>query len=305
MKKIMTKKRFIEYLWISWGVIVLDIAFYFFLNPKNLVFGGMMGVATLLEPILLKVANWFTASIFLFIANGICLILGAILLGKDFFIKTIYATLLSPAFLLLLEQTCNKEFFTGRITTAGEYAIPVLVGGLLSGYGIGVAVKNNGSTGGMDVIQKCMSKYLHIPYSKTMYLTDWVIVILSGIVIKGGFYYDIEMVVYGSLGILLTSILVDKIVLNARSRRTAYIITSKPIEMRDMLYEKISRGVTFSKVEGGYTGEEKMMVICTMEKSEAYRLTEFIKEVDPDSFSFITSCKEVVGEYADNRRHLW
>lgn len=305
MSKYINKKRLWQYVQISLGVILLNLGFYFFLNPSKLVLGGMMGIATLLEPIFLSIGSWFTASIFLYIVNIICLIVGGVLLGKDFFIKTIYASLFSPTVLLVLERAFNPEYFTSHLSLSGTYFIPLLCGGLLTGFGIGLAIKNNGSTGGMDVIQKCMSKYLHVPYSKTMYLTDWVVVIVSGLTFTSGFYYNLEMVIYGSLGILLTSILVDKIVLNARSRRTAYIITSKPIEVRDMLYTKISRGVTFSNVEGGYTGEEKVMVICTMEKSEAYRLTDYVKEVDPIAFTFITACSEVVGEYSEKKKRLW
>lgn len=296
-KKQFLKKRLFQYIQISIGVILLDLGFYFFLDPAKLVTGGMLGLAIILEPAFQSIGSWFTTSVFLYIANIITLIIGGVLLGKDFFIKTIFASLFSPTIMLILEQTCSPSLIMDTVSPSGYYIVALICGSILSGVGIGIAIKNNGSTGGMDVVQKIMSKYLKIPMSKTMYLTDWVIVFISGFTFAGGVAYHIEGVIYGSVSVIACSFIVDAIALNARSRRTAYIITEHPIEVRDIIYERISRGVTFCEVEGAYTGRERTMVICTLDKNEAYRLTDYIKEVDPDAFSFITSCKEVVGEY--------
>ena len=300
-KKEFIKKKIYQYFMISLGVIILDVGFYFFLEPAKLVTGGMLGLSIILEPFLQKLGTWFTTSIFLYIVNIITLIAGGILLGKDFFIKTIYASLFSPTVILVLENVADPNLILNTVSTGGYYIIVLLCSSITTGVGIGLAIKNNGSTGGMDVIQKIMSKYLHIPMSRTMYFTDWVIVLLSGFSFFGGFSYNLEIVIYGFMAVFACAIIVDMIALNAKSRRTAYIITDKPVEIRDAIYEHISRGVTFANVEGGYTGRERTMVICTLDKTEAYRLTDYIKEIDPKAFSFITSCKEVVGEYQRNR----
>ena len=80
-------------------------------------------------------------------------------------------------------------------------------------------------------------------------------------------------------------------------RRTAYIITNRPEEIRNFIYEKTDRGVTFVEASGGYTGEKKTMVICTMEKNEAYKITEALKSIDPNAFCYVSATKEIVGEY--------
>ncbi len=296
-KKDFLKKRFLQYIMISIGVILLDVGFYFFLDPAKLVTGGMLGVSIILEPALKAIGPWFTTSIFLYIANIITLIIGGILLGKDFFIKTIYASLFSPTVMLFLEKTCTSDFFLRNVTTSGYYIVALICGSILTGIGIGIAIKNNGSTGGMDVIQKIMSKYMKVPMSKTMFLTDWVVVFISGCKFTDGFSYNIELVIYGSIAVLACSHIVDLIALNARSRRTAYIITEHPIEIRDIIYASFSRGVTFCNVEGAYTGREKTMLICTLDKNEAYRLREIVKDADSEAFTFFTPCKEVLGEY--------
>ena len=291
------KTRFIQYVWISIGIIILNVAFYFFLDPIRLVMGGIMGLATILHPAYELIGSWFTPSIFLYIANTLCLILGAVFLGKDFFFKTVYASLFSPTILLVLENTIDPYYFLDQFTETGKIIMPILCGSVLSAIGIAVPIRNNGSTGGMDVIQKIMHKKMKINYSTAMYLTDGVIIVLSGLRFTNGFNYELEMVIYGIIGIWLTAILTDIIILNAKTRRTVFIITEKPIEIRDMLYQKTNRGVTFSEAEGAYSGKDKTMVICTMDTRQSRKVSEEINHIDPNAFSFLVPCKEVIGEY--------
>ena len=91
--------------------------------------------------------------------------------------------------------------------------------------------------------------------------------------------------------------IIDFICLSARSRRTVYVITDNPEGIKELIYKELDRGVTFTKVTGAYTSLERTMVICTMDKNEAYRITAKIMEIDPEAFMFTTSCKEVRGEY--------
>ncbi len=291
------KKKIIQYGMIALGVILLDLGFYFFISPAKIVLGGTMGLSIILEPYYAKLGSWFTQSIFLFIANGIALIIGGIFLGKDFFFKTIFASVFSPLVVFLFEHIFVPDFFMGTVSPAGYYWVALICGCSIQGLGLGIALKYNGSTGGMDIVQKIMSKYLHIPYSKTMYLTDWVVVLASGLSFVGGFSYEIELVLYGMIGVFAVSIIVDTIVLNAKRRRTAYIITDKPEEVKKVIYDTIGRGVTLVDATGGYTGNHKTMLICTMEKNEAYKITELLVHIDPTAFCYVSSTREIVGEY--------
>ena len=231
----------------------------------------------------------------------ITLVIGGILLGKDFFIKTVFASLFSPIVVFIFEQLFDPRYFLSKVSAPGFYLVALICGALLAGLGLGLAIKNNSCTGGMDVIQRILSKYLHVPHSKTMYFTDWVVVILSGFLLNDGF--NIEMVVYGSIGVLAVSMIIDMLVLNAKSRRTAYIITTRPEEVKKMIYETIDRGVTFVDVKGGYSGEDKTMIMCAMDKSQAYKINEKLKSEFPDSFSFLTATREVLGSYESQDKY--
>ena len=212
MNKNFLLKKLKQYSLITFGVALMSIGFYFFLDPVNLCIGGVMGLATILKPFYSRLGDWFTTSIFMYIIDIICLIVGAICLGKDFFVKTVYATLLSPTIILLLENTCDQYFFLQSISDfsiidgvisvgTSTYIVCLAVSIICVGLGIGIAIKNNGSTGGLDVVQQILSKYCHVPYSISMYLTDWVIVFIAGFnVFHGlpGFGYNLELVLFGS-----------------------------------------------------------------------------------------------------------
>ena len=284
-----------QYMFIFFGIVLYDIGFYFFLSPAKIVTGGMSGLAIILEPYLLQIGSWFTTSIFLYIVNGICLILGLIFIGKDFFLKTVYATLLQPTVLLIFELTMNSNYFVDSIANNVEL-ICLLCGSILAGVGIGIAIKFNGSTGGMDVIQKIISKYFNVPISVAMHVSDGVVVFISGFVFSP-FGFKIEKVVYGLIGVFAIAYIIDFIALSLKPRRTMYVITKKPNEIKELIYKEINRGVTFSSVYGAYSGEELTMVICTMDKNEAYRMTSKVVDIDKEAFTFVTSCKEVKGDY--------
>ncbi len=285
------KKLIKQFLFITLGVILMDIAYYFFYLPTNLVTGGTMGLAIILKPFLP-----FSPSIFLYIIDIILLIIGLFLLGKGFFLRTCYATLLSPTIIFLFERFLNSNFF--RLDKAQTpYLVASLAGGVLTAIGLGLCFRNHGTTGGIDVVQKILSKYCHIPYSYTMYMTDVVIIAIGGFFVTSGLHYDVEMVIYGTLTVIGIGYVVDKIALNAKNRRTAYIITSKYDEMKKLIYDTIDRGVTICDVEGGYTGDNLKMIICTMDKREAYILSELVEAIDNRAFTFITETKEVVGNY--------
>lgn len=309
------ERKFKQYLWITIGVIIMDLGFFFFLDPAGLVVGGMNGLAIILYPLYSKLGSFFTPSIFLFIVDAIALIIGGIFLGKDFFLKTLYGSLLVPGVLFILEKLPLDSYYfinsidknaNGEITFAVKI-ISLLFGVVLQAIGVGVALKNNGSTGGMDVYQKILSKYLNIPLSKTMYFTDMVIVLVAGFVDLDSSnrvfetQYHIANVAYGIIGVYAIGFIVDMICLSLMGKRILYIITDKPDVIKEIIYKDLDRGVTISKVYGGYSNKERNMLICVMNKSECYRIMDLIKSADPRVFTFVAPCQEVRGEYAHRR----
>ena len=291
------KKFLKQYFFISLGVLLMDLGYYFFFDTTGIVAGGVTGLAIILKPLWAN-STWFSSSTFLFGAEAICLLLGLIFLGKDFFLKTFYAALLSPFIIFIFEKTnLNPNIVVDCLADSNyEKIILVFCGACLTGVGVGIALRHNGSTGGMDVIQKMISKYAKIPISQTLIFTDWVIVIFSGYSFAENRYL-LEHVIFGIGSLIAEGYIIDVIALSMKPRRTVYVISDRPQEIKDLIYKELDRGVTFSPVMGAYTNQERTMVICTMDKNEAYRIVGQISELDPKAFTFVTSCKEVRGEY--------
>lgn len=190
----------------------MTFAFYFLYLPQNLVIGGVTGIATIVN----KVFANFPTSIMIYILNGLLLIVGWLVIGKDFLLKTVYASILLPTIILILEIT-NVDFnFIFKIDTiylkVSEYPmshtsqvlISVLLGGIATGIGLGLCFKNNASTGGMDVVQKIIVKYFNFSYLKAIYITDGIVILVSFLV------FGFEMTFYSLIAIFIVGLIIDK-----------------------------------------------------------------------------------------------
>jgi uncharacterized membrane-anchored protein YitT (DUF2179 family) len=277
----MNKARKREILEITAGVILLSLGFYFFLLPLGLVIGGVMGISVILRDVI-------PVSLFMFSANIFLLIIGWIFLGRNFFIKTIFATLLSPSIIALLEFTVPSDFFM-RHMTESPLLIGALFGGLFIGFGLGIVVRNNATTGGMDIVQRIMNKYLNIPFSTAMYVTDGIVIFIAMLI-------NFQLGLYAVGSMIIGAILVDRLAIEGKAGYTIFIVTDSPELVQQKIYEKIDRGVTKVKVIGGYSKQDKEMVICTVDRRELYYFKIVIKEADPKAFTFVTKTKEALGQ---------
>lgn len=279
-----------EILEITLGVILVSIAFYYLFLPANLVTGGVTGLSIIFK-------NWFTVSdavmsVFIFVMNGILLLLGAIIIGKDFFFKTIYGTLLLPFLTLIfsLLPISNTIFLDSIENVHYKLIIISTLGAVLTGIGLGLVFKNNATTGGTDVIQRILYEKLKVPYSAAIYLTDGVIIAL------GFYFFGIDNTYFAIISIIIAGTVVDKVILSGRSGYTLFIVTNEYQQLKEQIYLKLDRGITKASVVGGYSEKERDMIICTITRNQLYHLKGIISEVDPGAFTFITKTSESVGQ---------
>lgn len=279
-----------EILEITLGVLSVSIAFYYLFLPANLVTGGVTGLSIIFK-------NWFTVSdavmsVFIFVMNGILLLLGAIIIGKDFFFKTIYGTLLLPFLTLIfsLLPISNTIFLDSIENVHYKLIIISTLGAVLTGIGLGLVFKNNATTGGTDVIQRILYEKLKVPYSAAIYLTDGVIIAL------GFYFFGIDNTYFAIIAIIIAGTVVDKVILSGRSGYTLFIVTNEYQQLKEQIYLKLDRGITKASVVGGYSEKERDMIICTITRNQLYHLKGIISEVDPGAFTFITKTSESVGQ---------
>ncbi len=292
IKKYFTKDRLKEYAYITIGVILVAFAFSFFLDPNNLVIGGATGLATIFK----NTFGWDTALTVLLV-NAILLIIGLFLLGKQFFIKTIYGSLSLPVFIKLFNMLYNLIPKEGNKAWINDKMLVILFSALIIGLGIGIVMKNGGTTGGTEIPQQIMYKYFHIPFSVSLWMFDGVVVLVGAFLIHSDTQsFDPHLILYALIFIYISGLVMDQIVFSGFNSRAVYIISNNSEKIKERILKDFGRGVTEVQVVGGYTKEGKTKLICILSSSEYYRLKGIIQECDPSAFYYVVRASEVNGE---------
>lgn len=273
-----------EYLFITFGVFLVAFGSHFFFSPYNLVSGGVVGLSILLN-------NVISESIFIFIANVIFLILGGVVLGKSFFIKTVYATLMMPVFKWLLEQLIDNNEVS-QVMNLGNNSLLLasIFGGALVGVGLAVVLRNNATTGGIDVLQQIVAKLLKMPFTFSMLIIDGLIILL------GFFVNGIQIGLFGILTMVVTAIVLDYLLVAGKNGYTVFIVTNEYDKVKEQVFGILDRGITKVNVTGGFSGLEKSMIICTISSRQLYDFKKIILNVDPNAFTFITKTHSTHGQ---------
>lgn len=314
MKKIkITKKHIKDFLTINLGVFLMAMAYSILIDRNKLVIGGVGGIATILSNAItgLKI----NSSFIILIINVVLLLIALIFVGKKFFLKTLYTSLIYPVYVFMFEEiilllqdvvpdlSLTKEELAIKLSDialgqnaanaimAGSYLLVIIFGAVISGFGLGLALKKGASTGGVDIIQQILLDRFKIPFSISLLMIDGTIVTAAAIYFK-----DFFMILYGFLFIYLSGVVLDAIVFSGFNSRAVYIITSDPEAVKNKIYSVLERGVTEIYSRGGYRQEDKKMLVCVMSNNEFYKMKTLILEIDKRAFIFVARVSEVHGE---------
>lgn len=274
-----TKEKIMEMGMIVLGNLAIAIGVSFFILPSNILSGGVAGIAVALEPVFhiepRLVINGLTIGLY---------ILGAVLLGKQFALKTFVSTIVYPLFITVL----GIWFADVRITS--NPLLASIYGGIFVGTGIGLVYRVGGSTGGMDIPPLIINKYTHIPLSSLVMMIDGLTVLLGAIV------YGIEASMIGLVSVWVCGQVINKLItLGAREAKNVLIISEKHDEVIQQIYQQIDRGVTILHATGAYTQQEKPVIMVVLYKKQFIELNRVIAAVDPEAFVIVSDVNEVQG----------
>jgi uncharacterized membrane-anchored protein YitT (DUF2179 family) len=283
-KNLRTVSIFEQYLMMTVGIVLMVMGFYYFIIPADLVTGGVTGIGLVIN----KLSN-IKISYIVFAFNILLLFVGLFMLGKKTFYKSIYGSLMFPIILFLFEQ------FGPALDTEGDYVIAVTFGGVLLGLGFGLVIKYGGTSGGTDIPVKILNKKFKLPISWSIYISDGLI-ILFGVIV---FYeqYGINAGLYAILTVYISGVVADQVVMGRISKKAVQIITDKPNEIKEAIYETIHRGVTLVNIEGGYSKQSKTMLITVITKKEYFVLKNIVATIDESAFVYVTSATEIHGDF--------
>ncbi len=250
-----------------------------FILPMGMITGGTTGLGLIMN-------HYFSIPIEVFAAifNTTMFILAWWILGASFALTTIISTFYYPVILGVLQKVEGLQEMTTNPLLATIYA------GLMIGIGIGIVIRAGASTGGVDIPPLIANKKLGLPISVGLYACDFMILLGQML------FRDKEKILYGILLVLIYTMVMDKVLVNGKSRMQVKIISDHCEEINLLIHEKLDRGSTFFLSESGYLRKEMKTLMTVVSNRELVRLQEMVKEVDPSAFIVINEVKEVMGK---------
>ena len=293
---------------IVFGCFLVAVAFVVFINPYNLVPGGIYGLALVLHNLFPSIQVGTFGYMF-----DVPLILTAILIfGGKLGGRTIFASFVTPGLMNLLDYLVypNAEaiealdptlLLNGYINLSDHLLLAAIIGGCLSGVGVGIVIRNNAATGGTDIIAMILNRYLHVPFSRGVLIADS-IVVLAGLAVigfgqNGNLVNGFMLSFYSLIAIYISSRVLAFMLDGASYDRIIFIVTSHHNEeFRNYILKELDRSGTYIKGSGMYTNAEKEMIFLVVPRHELPAVQRAIKEYDPQAFMVVANAYNTYGE---------
>ena len=250
------------------AVAIIAAAVYFFLVPSHASVSSISGLGIVLSNFVPLPLSAITM-----ILNVVLLIIGFFTCGREFGAKTVYTSILLPAFIGLFERLFPD---IGSLTDSQE--LDVLCYILVVSVGLSILFNRNASSGGLDIVAKIMNKYLHIELGRAMSLSGMCVALSAALV------YDKKTVVLSVLGTYFNGLVLDHFIFNHNIKRRVCIITKKEEELRHFILTDLHSGATVYESYGAYNMEKRREIITIVDKGEYQKLMNFMNREDPQAF---------------------
>ena len=266
------------------GILLYAIGINIFITPLGLYAGGIYGYCQLIRTF---IENMFsinfgtidTAGFIYTIVNIPLLIYSIKILNKKFFIKTIIGIIFSNIFLSFIN--INNSIVNDVLTSC-------IIGGILSGIGIGITLSAGSSMGGTDIIGMCLiKKKTHITMGKIFVVIDLVLYIICAIL------FDLEIAIYSMIFSFIVSMATDK--LHMQNIKVNALIFTNNYDIAKQINNKLVRGSTSWEGKGDFSGQKKYIISTVISKYEEIELKNIVHNLDPKAFVIINSNIDVDG----------
>jgi uncharacterized membrane-anchored protein YitT (DUF2179 family) len=294
-----------DYAGILGGSVLFGMAYSWFLFPFRVSPGGVGGVAQVLY-------SWtgVPESIWMFGFNIPLFIVGYIFVGRQFGVRSLAGMMMSntmcwvfqPSHLSFLSSYGDlvhnvagpgqlprlAVFLTG--TSEMDILLASIAGSALLGIGLGLIFKFRGSTGGTDIPVAILKKYTGVSISTGYWMVESLIILGVGFVFRNP-----AIVIWAYLNLFITSRMTDFAAEGLPYVKAVIIVTDRPDEVRDAIFDRLNRGVTFLKARGGYSGEEKEVIYVCIHRRQVMHLRKLVRNIDPDAFMVLHDAHDVMG----------
>ena len=278
------KGKFIDYLFITLGNIIFAVGLVGFLEPANISPGGFTGIATIIN-----YTTGFKTGIVLLLLNVPIIIIGYLNFGGGMVLRTLISAVISS---LAIDTV---DYLIPTITD--DKIISALAGGVFMGTGIAFILLHGATSGGTDILAKLICKKApFIPFGRVVLISDAIVLTLAAFI-----YKNIETALYSVLTILVSTNIIDRFLYTSSAGKMAFIVTKNPNEIKMKIYNTLGRGVTEIKTLGGFSGEEKTLIICALRRSQLGLFYRIVREMSSNDFIMLADLGEIFGNGFNNR----
>ena len=273
----MVKNIIKEFAIITFGAILAATAIYFFMLPLNIAIGSGSAIAMMLSTFIPLPISMLSLGL-----NVILLIVGFILIGREFGVKTVYAAILVPLMIGLYEL-----IFPNFESLTGDPVIDVVCYTIIVGMGMALLFSCNASSGGLDIVAKILNKYTHMDIGTA--------VSVSGVVVAASsfFFYDTKIAVVSILGTYFGGMVVDKFIFGLNIKRRVCVISERLDEIVQFVLHDLHSGATINEIIGAYDMTRRREVIVIVNKQEYKKLMDYVKKLDPKAFVTVYAVNEI------------
>ena len=274
-----------EHVFIALGLLLYAGAWKAFLLPHQITGGGVTGIGAIVY-----YATGLPVSVTFFTINAVLLLIAIKSIGIKFSIRTIYGVAVLTFFFSILPQA-----EVGTFVGESEDFMACVLGGLLSGVGIGFVFLFNGSSGGTDIIAKIVNKNRNVTLGRILLYCD-VFIISSSYFLEIG---SIERIVYGLTQLTVSTLAVDMVINGVRQSVQFFIFSKEYEQIASRINSEVHRGVTILDGMGWYSKQPVKVITVIARKNESIKIFRIVKEVDSNAFISQSSAIGVYGEGFD------
>ena len=279
-----------DYILIGLSSVIQAFSLRIFFVPANLASGGVSGISQLI--------NHFTGwpiGLMVFLGNVPLFLLGwRFLGGRRFALRTAFAI---AAYSLLADLILKLPLFgPGGAATVliedlrGDIFLNSLYGAIVSGVGFGLVYRARGTSGGSDILARILNHYRGISMTQSYLITDTVVIL------GAGFVFGWKAALYAMITLYVSGIVSETVLEGGGTVRTAMIVTKEADLVAQRVLEEMERGVTVLEGTGAYTGADRPVLYCVVNRSEVATLKAIVHESDPQAFMVIGTAHEALGE---------
>ena len=273
----LSRKNLREFFIITVGTAIIAAAVYFFMLPSHVSVGSGAALA-------MVISNFIPlpVSLITMILNVFLLIIGFLLIGPEFGVKTVYCSLLMPSIMGIYEV-----FFPNFQSITQDPLLDTICYILVVGIGLALLFPRNASSGGLDIVAKLMNKFLGMELGKAMSLSGLLVALSSALC------YDKKTVVLSVLGTYFGGMIVDHFIFDMNIKRRVCIISPKLDEITQFILHELHSGATLNPIIGAYNNQPLREIITIVDNQEYRRLMDYMKKTDPKAFITVYSVSHI------------